>query len=208
MMVGISCLAQTNKKRSNLEIFQEQISGELEKFYYTPDLNRNLQFIFFVGIKDDFKGDRRSARDFVTGIVKKTANRNSLRFSIAKDSDAVKSDSAYNAVYLDIVSLNTAYPKFISDRFLGEKTIERQITASISLVLKSSDGVVNVNDRIAVNYRDKILLDAHESYETEEYPFTIAEAPEINSFEEVIVPAAIVIASIIATILFFYIRTK
>jgi len=208
MMVGISCLAQSDRKKPNLAIFDEQISRELEKYYYTPDLNRNLQFIFFVVIQDDFKGDKTAAREFLTSVIKKTAKKNSLSFSIAKDSASLRSDSAFNAIYLSVVSLETSYPKFLKNRFLGEKTIERLITGNVYINLRSSDGRVALNDRIAINYTDEIKFDNYESYETDEYPFTVSEPPEVNSFEEVIVPASIVITSIIATILFFYIRTK
>ncbi len=204
---AVSISAQSKQAKSNLEIFDMSISGELEKFFFFPDINRNYRFVFYVTAGSDSGKGLKSEIEFVTGLVKKTAGRNNLNFSIAKDSGTIKPDSAYR-FNVDIYGMRTSYPGFVKNRFLGEKTIRRKINADIKIKIYSGGGKANIDDSIRVDYKDEINYDDAEGLETEEYSFTKASPPEVNDFEAVIFPAAIVLISAAATILFFTIRTK
>lgn len=212
MVVALAvCVSAQGKQKersapkTNLEIFDKSISGEVEKFFYLPDINRNYQFIFYATLNDP---KLRGAKEFITGLIKKTAGRNNLNFSIAKDSGSFKSDSAYNKFAVVINEMKTSYPKFVKNKFLGEKTVQRVLKADLSISIFSSDGKVQVNDAIHVDFKDVVCLDDVEQLETEEYSFTQSAPPEVSPLEAVMFPVAIVIISAAATILFFTIRTK
>jgi hypothetical protein len=205
-LFAVNLSAGPKQKKTNLEIFDKYISGELEKLFYLPGINREQNVVFFINENKDTSNDARS--EFITGIIKKTSSKNGLKFSIAKDYSSFETDSAYNKFLISIGSLNTSYPKFIKKKFLGEKTIQRKITAKLDIDIFTGVNSSAKKQDISVNYTDEIDYDNYESYETEDYAFTKAEPPQVSIFEDLIIPAAIVLVSAAATILFFTIRTK
>jgi hypothetical protein len=197
------CFAQ-NTARSNLEIFEQNISAELEKFYFYPDVNRNIQFVFYVGSVNKNKEEKK----FIESIVKKTAAANNLNFSITGDAKMESGDSIYNKVRIDIIKLKTEYPSFGKNTFLGDKTIRRKVISELNIMISSGNNPELVSDKIITAYEGTIPYDNYESFQTGEYKFTQSVPPNISFLETIIFPVLIVTASAIATILFFTIRSK
>ena len=64
--------------KSTLELFDQNISAELEKLYFVPEINRNLQIVFTVsGYGDSSKSRKeRIAAGFLVSLIKKSAEKN------------------------------------------------------------------------------------------------------------------------------------
>jgi hypothetical protein len=199
---------QADRKYS-LKIFEEKLAGELEKFFYYPDVNRNLQFVFVVGNYGNTANlNDRGINKFIVSLIRKTAEKKNLRYSFAKNADSVSNDSVYYIVKMDEIILETKYPGFKKNRFLGEKTLVRKITGNITVDMHSNDGKFSHKDKVLLDYTDEIDYDTYESYESLEYDFTKAKPPKTGAFESLIFPVLLVTASAAATILFFIIRSK
>lgn len=196
-------------KKFNLEIFEEGISSGIEKFFYYPDVNRNFQFVFVVNDEGSTGFKKNEVSRFLTSIIRKTAEKDNIRYSIAKDSPpGISNDSVYYIVKISDIKLKTSYPRFIKKKFLGDKTIERKINGSVNIDMLSSDSKFSHSENIVLQYTDEIDFDTYESYETPEYDFTIAKPPKANAFESFLFPALLVTVSAVATVLFFAIRSK
>lgn len=204
LLYSAVCPAQVQKKYT-LEIFEKGISGELEKLFYYPDVNRNFQFVFVVTGSDN-KGALDSK--FITSIIRKTAEKDNIRFSFTDSPDKLSKDSVFYIIKITDINLVTKYPRFIKNRFLGDKTLERNIAANIAVDMKSSDNTFSHKDNIVFNYHDEIDYDTYDSYESVEFGFTKAKPPKVSAFESVLFPVLLVTVSAAATILFFTIRSK
>jgi hypothetical protein len=198
------------KTRTNLEIFEETISAELEKFYYYPGINREQPFIFIVNREDNGGSDNKneSRTKFLTGLIKKTASSNNLKFSIADSFSDNNIDSSYNLMILQVLKLETRYTGFKKNKFLGEKTLSRNIIINIKVELKAAENTVNVKNNINHNITDETSYDDYKLMESPVYDFTQAEAPSVSSFERIIFPVLLICITAAATILFFTIRSK
>jgi len=198
------------KPKSNLEIFEETISAELEKFYYYPGINRDALFIFVINPEE--KGGSNSKTEsgtkFLKSLVKKTASSNKLKFSIADNVSGINTDSAYNLIILQVLNLETRYNGFKKNKFLGEKTLSRNIIINIAVELKAAEGSVNVKDFIKYNITDEAAYDNYIQLESPQYDFTQGEPPKVSSFERIIFPVLLICVTAAATILFFTIRSK
>jgi hypothetical protein len=201
---GISFSQPKSSSKPNLEIMEQNISGELEKFFFYPDINRSLQFVFYV---ESPKGDKTQKR-FIESVVRKTAEKNKIRVSFSKDKEMVSTDSAYYKARVDIIKLKTSYPKFGKNQFLGEKSLVRDISSDLAIEITQSSGAQAVKDNITTTYKGEIPYDDFERYQSEEYLFTQSEPPDVSFLESIIFPAAIVAVSAVATLLFFTIRSK
>jgi hypothetical protein len=201
---GISFSQPKISSKPNLEIMEQNISGELEKFFFYPDINRSLQFVFFV---ESPKGDKTQKR-FIESVIRKTAEKNKIRVSFSKDKEMTSGDSAYYKAKVDIIKLKTSYPKFGKNQFLGEKSLVRDITSDLAIDITQSSGAQVIKDNITTTYKGGIPFDDFERYQSEEYLFTQSEPPDVSFLESIIFPAAIVTVSAVATLLFFTIRSK
>lgn len=195
--------AQSNIK-SNLEVFEQEISGELEKFFFLPGVNRDVKFVFWVSSPKKSKEDKK----FIESVLKKTAERNKLKYSIAKDEVMDSPDSVYNKCAVTVNKLYTDYTKLIKNGFLGEKSMQREITSSLGINISLNNGEVQVEDEIKTKYDDEIPYDDYTQFESSEYKFTQSTQPDISLLESIIFPAAVVTLSAVAAILFFSIRSK
>jgi len=195
--------AQTNIK-SNLEVFEQEISGELEKFFFLPGVNRDVKFVFRVSSPKKSKEDKK----FIESVVKKTADRNKLKYSIAKDEVMDSPDTVYHKCAITVNKLYTEYPKLIKNGFLGKKSMQREITSSLDVNISSNNGEVLVSDEIKTKYDDEIPYDDYTQFESAEYKFTQSSQPDISLLESIIFPVAVVAVSAVAAILFFSIRSK
>lgn len=197
------CFAQSVKK-NNLEILEQDISAELEKFYFYPGINREIPFVFYV----ESAGKNKEEKKFIEYVIKKTAAANELNFSLAKDELQAPGDSAFNRVRIDILKIKTEYPSFGKNTFLGDKTIRRKLITELKIKITSSDNHEIVSENVSTSYRGNIPYDDYQNFQTGEYSFTQSVPPDISLFETILFPALIVTASAIATVLFFTIRSK
>jgi hypothetical protein len=205
-----ACLSGQSKPKTNLEIFDETISAELDKYLFYPGVNRNNQFIFVVNPVEN-GGSSRNPEDetrFLSGLIKKTASKNNLEYGFTKDPADIKTDSAYNLLVLQIIKLETRYAGFKKNRFLGEKSLVRNIFINIAVELKTSDGRINFNDLMKNNTVDEVDYDSYKQLESSDYGFTQGIPPEVNKFERIIFPVLLICATAAATVLFFIIRSK
>ena len=190
--------------KSNLSVFEQEISGELDKIFYYPEVNRDVKFVFFVTSARENNEEKK----FIESVIRKNAEKNRLKIAFAKDEQMDASDSIYNKCRIVIQKLKTSYPKLIKDGFLGEKTMRREVTSLLNVTLTSSNGTILVSDDINTKYADEILYEDYEVYQSSEYLFTQSSPPDISFFESIFFPAAVVTLSAVAAILFFTIRSK
>jgi hypothetical protein len=103
LLTGVNfCILQgQTPKKTNLEVLEQDISGELEKFLYYPDLKRDIQFVFYVTSVSKDKNEKK----FIESVIKKTADKNRLKISFSKDEQMLSSDSVYNKVNIGLLSL-------------------------------------------------------------------------------------------------------
>ena len=207
--ISFFCFGQ-NKQKTNLEIFEESISAELEKFIFLPDINRNFQFIFIVNPNEQSRNISNSENEtkFLAGVIKKTASNNKLNFSFTKERGSIKTDSNYYLFYLQIHKLETRYTGFKKNKFLGEKTLTRNIAVKIAVNIESHDKKVSITDFISADRKDEINLDGYETLESSQHYFTRGVVPEVGLFERVIFPVILITVTAVITILFFVIRSK
>lgn len=202
-ILNIQASAQ-NTPKSNLEVLEQDISGELERFLYYPSVNRSLPFIFRISSLKNNKEEKK----FIQNLVKKTASSEKLNISFVTGDESATGDSAYNFCRIDVKKLGTVYTKLLKNKFLGEKTMERRITSELGIEISSNTGTMIVNDNINTSYTDEIPYDGYEKFESAEYGFTKSFPPDISFIESIIFPAAVITASAVAAILFFTIRSK
>ena len=205
----VTVFGQSEPKK-NIEIFEETISAALEKYYYYPGVNRNNTFIFIVNPLEE-GGKNRSADEaskFLKGIIKKTAAGNNLKFSIAEDPSVINDDSAYTLLTLQILNLETKYSGFKKNRFLGSKTLLRNVITDITVKLKTSDGSINLKDFIKNTSQDEVDYDNYRQLESAGYDFTQGTPPDISAFERIIFPVLLICVTAAAAVIFFTIRTK
>ncbi len=190
--------------KSNLAVFEQEISGELDKFFYFPQVERERKFVFWVSSVKKNKEEKK----FIESVIKKNAEKNKLKISFAKDESMDSPDSIYNKCSIRINSLKTEYTKLIKNGFLGEKSMQREITSDLDINISGNIGSVLVNDVIKTKFDDEIPYSDYSSYESSEYKFTQSIPPNISFLESIIFPAAVVTLSAVAAILFFTVRTK
>jgi len=183
---------------------EQDISGELETILFYPDVNRDIQFVFYVTSVSKDKNEKK----FIESVIKKTADKNRLKISFSKDEQMLSTDSFYNKVNIGIIKLNTAYTKLVKNKFLGDKSIERVVSSELSIEISTNLEETKVKDKILTSYKGEIPYESYENFETGEYSFTQSIPPNISWFETIIFPAVIVTVSAAATILFFIIRSK
>ena len=200
--------------KTNLEIFDETISASIEKYLYYPDLNREFQIVFVIKPNYHIKNayvintNEDSEAKYLRSIIKKIASSEKLRFSFADDETKISADSVLNLFILNPVIMQTNYNGFGKNRFLGDKTIKRNIKINISISIRTTYNNLKVSDVIEGNYNDEVNLDYYDNIESSQYEFTQATPPEAGEFESLIFPAVLVLASAGATLLFFVIRSK
>ncbi len=190
--------------RSNLEIFDKEISAGLEQLFYKPDLRRDVQFVFRV----NSASKKEKEVKFLISVIKKTAEKNKIWASFSDAASQVSNDSVYNTFIVDIISIGVKYPGFAKNKFLGTKTVHRQLTAVIKVETAGANYFYNNIDSILINYSDRIDNGDIENVESEDYDFTRAAHPHASIWEEIVFPAAIIVVSVAAAVLFFTIRSK
>jgi hypothetical protein len=195
--------------KTNLEVFEDIISAQLEKFLYYPGLDRELAFIFSVNHTAGGESSKNDNEErFITNVVKKTAQNNKLKFSLISGTGELKADSNSNLVRLQVYNLETKYTGFRKNNFLGEKTLERNVKIKIAIDINSSSGKFELKNFISSDYKDEVSYDSYKKLESSKYAFTRGKAPEVGFIERIIVPAALVTVSAAVIVMFFVLRTK
>ncbi len=210
------CSGQTSddetpkQHKTNLEVFEENILSQLEKYLYYPGLNRDFLFVFSVNPSQGGGNLKRAESEtkFIKNIIKKTAESNKLIFSFIQSPEELNLDSNFNLVVLQVYELETTYPGFQKNRFLGEKTLVRNIKIKIGIDMTSSDRKFTMKDVISSDYKDEIGYDDYKKLESPVYEFTKGSAPETGILERLVFPIILITASAAVIILFFTIRTK
>lgn len=193
-----------NQSESNLGVFEQQVSGELEKFFYYPEISRDVKFVYWVSSASKNKEEKK----FLESTLKKLSEKNKIKYSIAKDENMLSPDSSYYRFTVDVIKLHTDYTKFIKNKFLGSKSMERLITSKLSVKIKSSADVMILSDEVNTSFSGEIPYDNYTQYESAEYKFTQSTPPDISFLESIIFPAAVITLSAVAAVLFFTIRSK
>ena len=196
-------MAQSQIK-SNLVVFEQEISGELDKFFFFPQIERERKFVFWVSSVKKNKEEKK----FIESVIKKSAEKNKLKIAFAQNENMDSPDSIYNKCRITIEKLNTDYTKLIKNGFLGYKSMQRRVTSELDIEISGNTGNMLVNDVIKTDYEDEIPYDDYNVYESSEYKFTQSVPPNISFLESILFPAAVVTLSAVAAILFFTIRTK
>jgi hypothetical protein len=196
-------MAQSQVK-SNLVVFEQEISGELDKFFFFPQIERERKFVFWVSSVKKNKEEKK----FIESVIKKSAEKNKLKIAFAQNENMDSPDSIYNKCRITIEKLNTDYTKLIKNGFLGYKSMQRRVTSELDIEISGNTGNMLVNDVIKTDYEDEIPYDDYNVYESSEYKFTQSVPPNISFLESILFPAAVVTLSAVAAILFFTIRTK
>ncbi len=211
ILIAILCINiyGQNKYKTNLEIFENIISTELERYYFYPGIDRNYTFVFAVNTEESGGNDNNKANinRFLNSIIKKTAGNNNLNFSIAADEKSAAPDTNINLIRLQVKNLQTLYPGFKKNKFLGSKSIERNLKIDIGVKIISAGNSI-LNERILSDFKDEIDYDNYEQLQESPYDFTKGAAPKVSSFETIIFPVLLITVSAAATILFFTIRSK
>jgi hypothetical protein len=187
---------------SNLEIFEKKISEQLDEIFYKPDIRRDVQFIFVI---KSLKNDRQEVK-FLTTVIKRAAERNKIRANFSNE--AASNDSVFTSFWITVAELNTKYNGFNKNKFLGTKTIKRNISGRVNVEAAGGNYPYNETDTINISYHDEVAYDMLENIESPDYKFTQAAAPKVSVWEETVFPAVLIAVSIAAAVLFFTIRSK
>lgn len=205
LIFSFSVSAQTERK-SNLEVLEQNISAEIEKILYYPDVNRELQFVFYLTAEGKDKAEEK----FIKYLLKRTAERNKIRFSFSRNDTMKSNEEEYYKFKVDIKKLATRYTGFEKNKFLGEKTLIRNLSSELDIHLEYSGSAQNIDLRetIKTEFKGEIPYDEYRQYENDEYPFTKSVPPDISFFETIVFPVSVVIVSALSVILFFVVRSK
>ncbi|MEO8666139.1 MAG: hypothetical protein ABI462_11655 [Ignavibacteria bacterium] len=120
-----------------------------------------------------------------------------------------ESDSIDYKLVISAPVFNVRYKRIFTDKILGTKKVEREVTVTYNVELtdkKNSAVVYNQNfDR---KFKDSFDLDKLNFVEDRRYTFSHSGLPEENTLNQILFPAIIITASAAAIILFFIIRSK
>ncbi|MCX7877760.1 MAG: hypothetical protein N2510_03865 [Ignavibacteria bacterium] len=197
--------SQTEKK-TNIEILEQNISAEIEKIFFYPDVDRQLQFVFLLSSERKDKTEKK----FIESVIRRTAERNKLRFSFSNNDLMNSSDTEYYRFRTDVRKLNTRYIGFGKNKFLGEKTIIRNVSSELVVHVESvgTKTPLSLKETITTDFKGEIPYDEYKQYENDEYSFTQSSPPDLSLFETIVFPVSVVIVSAVSVILFFTVRSK
>lgn len=195
--------AQKIKQKTNLEVFEKLVSDAIRELIYKPEINRDKNFVFDI---TDKKNDNDNIT-FLKSSLKKVFKEENLKISFTNNVSEI-ADSNTNIIVLSTGGFKTRYNGFIKNKFLGEKTVKREISSIINYQIKTLTLSENPIRTILNNSNDEIAYDDIEMLESSPYKFTKSTIPSLNTIENIFFPLTLVIASAIAVILFFAIRTK
>lgn len=174
--------------------------------FFSPTVERDRKFYFKVNAGDESLLSKSETK-FIVNIIKKIADAGKLKYAFAINNPPLQ-DSAYNLVTLDINKFKVSYPRFIKNKFLGDKTIQRVVDVNISIEIRNNIERSVISDSVRTVFKDEIDFETYSSLENSSYLFTKALPPDIGLLERVIFPVAVITVSAAAIVLFFIIRSK
>jgi hypothetical protein len=195
--------AQKIKQKNNLEVFEKLLSDAIKELIYKPDVNRDINFIF--NIRD--KNSDNDNISFLKNTIKKIFKEENLKISFSNN-DSLTADSNTNIIALTIIGFNTRYNGFVKNKFLGEKTVKREINIVFDYHIKKMVFSENSTATLKNFSNDEVAYEDIEMLESSPYKFTKSTIPQLSTFENIIFPLTLVIVSAITVIMFFVIRTK
>lgn len=190
-----------------MEIFEQILTSKLEEIILLQVINQNKSPLFLFSDGNNEDNDTDELR-FTKNTIKKILSVNNIKPAFSYLDQTVFTDTNYYKVIIRTETFKTKYTRFIKNKFLGEKTIERKLSGTIYITAGKQTDTSGNNTTIAINYRDEIPYDEYKNYENSDFNFTQGKAPEINFFERIIFPAILITASAGAILAFFIIRTK
>lgn len=202
-LIQFESISQISSK-TNLEIFDSEISAGIEKILLYPEINREQKFVFYVSTSKNNKEEKK----YTEQVLRKTADKNNIRYSFAKDEKMEAPDSVYNRLAIQVIRLKAEYPVFIKNGFLGEKTMKRRIISDLAISIKNNSSSILAEENLNSKFEDEIFFEDYSRYESPEYRFTQSIPPGLSLLESIIFPAAVITASAVAAILFFAVRSK
>ena len=156
--------------------------------------------------KDNFyriilEGERPENSYFTESLRRKYSD---YKLILNEDSDSID----YNIVFKDPV-FNVRYKRIFTDNILGTKRVEREVTVTYNIELtdKRNSAIVHTQN-FNRKFKDSFDLDKLNIVEDKRHPFSRAELPQENTFNQILFPSIIITASAAAIILFFIIRSK
>jgi hypothetical protein len=124
--------------------------------------------------------------------------------------DAVNSiDSVDYEISIREAVITPRYNRIFTSGFLGTRKVEREIILSFKTEIKDlQTNEVVFEKSFLKRFKDNFDLDKQLFIEDRRYDFTRSELPDEGFLNKIIIPAAVIIASAVAIILFFTIRSK
>lgn len=105
--------------------------------------------------------------------------------------------------------LSVKYTRTYTDNFLGSIIVERIVTVRYETVfLNSKDSSVIFSNKFSKNSKSSFNIINIGMVEDRRYSFTYSVIPEESTLNKLILPAVVILASAVAVILFFTIRSK
>lgn len=129
---------------------------------------------------------------------------NGLKLIINEDSDS----SDYRLIFKN-PSIKTKYVKIFTDDLIGTKKVEREVLVSyeLDLIEKKSSSII-YHQKFNKKHKDNFGLDKLSLIEDRRYLFSQSNLPEESFLNQLLYPSIIIIASAVAIILFFTIRSN
>lgn len=131
-------------------------------------------------------------------------------YNILIDADSAENSESINYnILIDDLLIKTRYISIYNDNVLGTKKIKREISVSYDMVITDiKNSSVVFDKKFNKKSEDSFNVDEQNSVEDNRYNFSQSNLPEESSLNKLIYPAIIILASAIAIVLFFTIRSK
>jgi hypothetical protein len=131
-------------------------------------------------------------------------------FRILTEADTTGiSDSIDYSIIFSEININTKYREVYTDNVFGTKKIKRSVTVTYRTEIKEfKSSKVVFSKNYSNKTEDSFNLDEKDQVEDIRYSFSAAKLPEESTLNQFLFPAAIIIASAAAIVLFFTIRSK
>jgi hypothetical protein len=118
-------------------------------------------------------------------------------------------DSVNYNIYIREAVITPRYNRIFTSSFLGTRRVEREILVKFDARIENAaDKKVIFEKKFVKRFKDDFDLDKQLFIEDRRFEFTNAQLPEEGFLNRIIVPAVVILASAVAIILFFTIRSK
>lgn len=160
----------------------------------------------FYNLSVNSKDGNSDQKSYLISLIKNKLS--GYKLLIDADSAEYSDSIDYNILFKNVV-FKTVYKSIYNDNLLGTKMVNRVISVSYDVIItdeRTSSQIFNKN--FNKKTEDSFKIDEQNLVEDRRYNFSQSNLPEESSLNKVIYPAVIILASAIAIILFFTIRSK